>query len=116
MRIFKPKGKVFSDKDKAPERGSENLGRIAASCAGRDKGKYFVITRIIDESYVYAANGTDRKVRNPKKKNLRHLSLTGERVPPGCITSQGVALDDGQIEEILKKYNSDSLPEAAPDI
>ena len=54
------------------------IGRIALSTAGRDKGRYFVIIGIIDAQYVYTADGDLRKLDHPKKKKLRHLKLCPE--------------------------------------
>lgn len=47
------------------------------SKAGRDAGKKFVVTGIIDSSYVYLVDGSLRKVEKPKKKKIKHIQLTG---------------------------------------
>lgn len=54
------------------------IGRIAVSRAGRDKGKFFIILGIIDEQYVYIVDGDLRKKDHPKRKKLRHLKLCDE--------------------------------------
>lgn len=51
------------------------IGRMAVSTAGRDKDRCFVIIDIIDEQYVYIADGTLRTKGRPKKKKLKHLRL-----------------------------------------
>lgn len=51
------------------------LGQIVHSKAGRDKGKYFVIVGIVDEEYVFIADGVLRKVSKPKKKKVKHLVM-----------------------------------------
>jgi len=51
------------------------VGGVAVSSAGRDKGRTFMILSIIDEQYVYIADGDLRKLGAPKKKKLRHLKL-----------------------------------------
>lgn len=51
------------------------IGRAAISTAGRDKDRYFIIIGIIDEQYVYTADGELRKIEHPKKKKLKHLRL-----------------------------------------
>jgi len=48
---------------------------MCLSKSGRDKGRYFVITQVIDDNYVMIADGVVRKLAKPKKKKLRHLSL-----------------------------------------
>lgn len=55
-----------------------DIGRICLSLCGRDKGKYFIITRIEDEHYVYIADGVLRKIDKPKRKKLKHLELKSE--------------------------------------
>lgn len=55
-----------------------NPGHVVISKAGRDKGKKFIVLSISEEdSCVNIADGNLRKVENPKKKNLKHLELTG---------------------------------------
>ncbi len=58
------------------------IGRVCFSRQGRDKGRYFVITSIIDEQYVMIADGVFRKLAAPKKKKLKHLSLKPVVIEP----------------------------------
>ena len=51
------------------------LGGIALSLTGRDKGRCFIIEEIIDDNYVYITDGMLRKVAHPKKKKIKHLEL-----------------------------------------
>lgn len=52
------------------------VGSLVYSTAGRDKGKLFIITGIIDNDYVYISDGELRTIEKPKKKKLKHLSFT----------------------------------------
>ena len=52
------------------------LGQVVYSKAGRDDGKIFVITRLIDANYAYISDGDLRRVENPKKKKIKHLVVT----------------------------------------
>ncbi|MEI6603069.1 MAG: KOW domain-containing RNA-binding protein [Clostridia bacterium] len=54
----------------------ELIGRLVKSKAGRDKGRLFLILQIIDEHYVFIADGDLRKIETPKKKKMKHLQLT----------------------------------------
>ena len=48
------------------------------SLAGHDKNQYFII--VSDEGeYVTMANGTTRKVDDPKRKNKKHIQPQGRR-------------------------------------
>ena len=51
------------------------IGTVVTSTAGRDKGRSFIVVGIIDEQHVYVADGTLRKLENPKKKKLKHLQV-----------------------------------------
>ena len=46
------------------------------SRAGRDAGKKFVVTEIVDTSYVFLSDGSLRRVERPKKKKIKHIQLT----------------------------------------
>ncbi|MCR3757994.1 KOW domain-containing RNA-binding protein [Clostridium felsineum] len=52
------------------------LGKVVCSKAGRDKDGCFIIVRVIDDKYVYISDGDLRKVEKPKRKKLKHLSIT----------------------------------------
>ena len=52
------------------------LGQVVYSKAGRDVGKIFLITKLIDANYVYISDGDLRRVENPKKKKIKHLVIT----------------------------------------
>ena len=52
------------------------LGHVVYSKAGRDEGKIFVITRLVDANYAYISDGDLRRVENPKKKKIKHLVIT----------------------------------------
>ena len=43
-------------------------GDIVISKAGRDKDKHFVVLSVIDEQFVSVADGSLRRVDNPKRK------------------------------------------------
>ena len=57
------------------------LGIVAISLAGRDKGRYFVVIEVLDNGYVKIADGSLRKVDNAKKKKLKHLKLKPVTIP-----------------------------------
>jgi ribosomal protein L14E/L6E/L27E len=55
---------------------NELIGRVVRSTAGRDNGRFFIIMKIIDESYVEISDGDLRTEQKPKKKKIKHLYLT----------------------------------------
>lgn len=56
------------------------LGQIVVSRAGRDAGKKFVVVKVIDHLFVEISDGDLRRLEKPKKKKIKHLSKTDEKV------------------------------------
>jgi len=50
-------------------------GQLVEPKAGRDRGKFYLVIKVIDDSYMLAVDGTVRRLENPKKKNIKHLIL-----------------------------------------
>jgi len=48
-------------------------GQLVRSKAGRDKGKHYLVLRILDDRHVLLVNGKNRTLDTPKKKNIIHL-------------------------------------------
>ncbi|HHW03512.1 MAG TPA: RNA-binding protein [Thermoanaerobacterales bacterium] len=56
-----------------------SLGQLVLSCAGRDSGRFMIVVKILDSNYVYVADGTLRKIENPKKKKIKHLKVLNKK-------------------------------------
>ena len=54
-----------------------NLGSVVVSTQGRDAGRVYMISAIIDKDFVLVVDGDIRKFTNPKKKRIKHLKPTG---------------------------------------
>jgi ribosomal protein L14E/L6E/L27E len=50
-------------------------GTLVHSLAGRDAGEHYLVVGILGPKTVLVANGLNRPLKSPKKKNLRHLQL-----------------------------------------
>ena len=48
-------------------------GSVVRALAGREKDRYFVAVDVHD-GFVYLADGKERKIGSPKKKNIKHIS------------------------------------------
>lgn len=85
------------------------IGRLAVSTAGRDKGRMFVVVDIIDEQYVYIVDGDLRKKDRPKKKKLRHLKLCPD-VLGGIATKlkTGEKVFDAEIRSAIRSCMRES--------
>ena len=51
------------------------VGQIVISAAGRDMGKTYIVMEKLAPPFVLVANGLDRKVASPKRKNIRHVTI-----------------------------------------
>ena len=56
------------------------LGQIVVSRAGRDAGRRFVVVGVVDDFFVEISDGDLRKLEKPKKKKIKHLNITAEKV------------------------------------
>ena len=50
-------------------------GRIVCSKAGRDKD-YFMVVLSVEDGFVLVCDGKERPLERPKRKNIKHISLT----------------------------------------
>lgn len=69
-------------KVKNPEKGGAVI-----SLQGRDEGRYYVIVEVRGDR-VLLADGTKRKLENPKIKNVKHLRLL-----PHNVSEEGIVWD-----------------------
>ena len=53
-------------------------GEIVRSRAGRDRGRAFGVTKLLDADYVLLVDGRLRTLERPKKKKRRHLLKASE--------------------------------------
>lgn len=97
-----------------PER-ELGLGRVVCSRAGRDKGQYYVVVRIIDDRFVEVADGLKKKVASPKKKNVRHLVVQDQvAVEVARKLAAGQKVDDAEIRSVLRSWRqSQEAPQEA---
>ena len=62
-------------------------GSVVRSDAGHDKGNYYIIVKA-EEGYVYIADGKERKLETPKRKNIKHISMTNAKIDLNEITNK----------------------------
>lgn len=48
---------------------------VVVSVKGRDEGKLYIVTSIIDNYFVYVSDGKKKPYENPKRKNRIHLKV-----------------------------------------
>lgn len=80
------------------------LGVVAVSRAGHDKGRAFLIIGRADEAHVLLSDGCTRKLDCPKKKKLKHLHLEPSRADEiADRLSGGQPLLDADIRKALTR-------------
>ncbi|ACL75159.1 KOW domain-containing RNA-binding protein [Ruminiclostridium cellulolyticum] len=82
------------------------LGQVVLSKAGRDEGKIFVVTGLIDDSYVLISDGNSRRLENPKKKKLKHLIITDNVIEAiAQKISSGEKCTNAEVRKAIVEYN-----------
>lgn len=54
-------------------------GKVVISLAGHDSGRRMVVVRA-ENGYVFIADGKERKLEAPKKKNIKHIRITSNYI------------------------------------
>ncbi len=81
------------------------IGRGAISTAGHDIGKCYVICSADDE-YVYLVDGIARNIKNPKKKNKKHIKcIEGTENLLPRINDQNIITRNEDIKRAIKTYS-----------
>lgn len=83
------------------------IGQIVKSKAGRDKGIIFLVCEVLDEQFVLVCDGDLRKVKNPKKKKVKHLVIYNTVLTEFAEKLQcNENLNDAYIRRLLEPYNA----------
>ena len=51
-------------------------GRVVLSLAGRDKDRLMAVLAVEPDGYLMVADGKERPIQRPKRKNPRHVAQT----------------------------------------
>lgn len=81
------------------------VGQLVRSKAGRDKGTDFIVLKV-EDGYVYVADGSVRRLENPKKKKLRHIQPSKTVSAEAAELAEHGGLENYIIRRILKQLNS----------
>lgn len=69
-----------------------SCGQLVICLKGKEKGKLMCIVEL-DEKYVYLADGRERRLNNPKRKNPKHVELVNKKIK--------IPLTDKNLRKIL---------------
>jgi len=81
------------------------IGQLIKVLKGKDEERYAIVIEVLDERFVWIADGNKRKFDSPKKKNVLHLEI----LP---IISQEVAsslqesgkVTNAKLRYVIQKY------------
>jgi len=91
------------------------IGSLVFSKNGRDSGRYYIITEILDADYVMICDGKHRKLGKQKKKKLKHIKLKGqifESIADKLKNKKQVF--DTEIYSALRPFNDNLKAESLP--
>ena len=84
-----------------------SVGSIVLSKAGRDKGRYFVVTEVVDENYVRISDGDLRKAEKAKLKKVKHLKFSGDNLPEFAnMQNKDKGVVNAELRSALKAYKN----------
>lgn len=85
-----------------------DIGQVVRSKAGRDKGKVFIVTKVIDDLYVLVVDGDFRRLDNPKKKKIRHLIVYKSIIEEiQSKIKNGDKINNAFIRKVLEPFNKE---------
>ena len=77
-------------------------GRVVISTQGHDVGRWHVIVSVLDARYVLICDGEARRLAQPKKKQVKHLSALPLTIPVEGRGASGGAIADSDIRSALR--------------
>lgn len=77
------------------------IGNLVLSKAGRDRGNTYIIIEVLNNDYVLVANGDNKTIKEPKKKNLKHLTLIDNKEVNIC---RAISNNENSTNLMIKKY------------
>ena len=82
------------------------IGTVVLSKCGRDKGRYFMVCQVTGDGYVFLADGSMRKLASPKKKKIKHVAATNDRLHAIAEKlANGKKVFDSELRSAFKAYN-----------
>ena len=76
------------------------IGSVVRAKAGRDKDGFFAV-KAFDDKNCFIADGKSRKLDKPKRKNLKHISLTDS------VIENINGITDKKLRTLLKEYSAE---------
>lgn len=80
-----------------------SIGQLVTSNAGRDQATIYLVVGILRSKYLLLVNGRERKFKNPKQKNIRHVNVL-QSIAQGVAEKiqSGMKITDEEIRQAIK--------------
>jgi len=88
-----------------------SIGQFVISNAGRDQTTIYLVIGIEKDNCLLLANGRERKLKNPKQKNIRHVNVL-KSIAKGVTDKlqSGLKVTDEEIRQAIQVlYKPDNL-------
>ena len=81
------------------------IGEVVCSIAGRDNGRFYIITEIESKDRVKVADGEIKSIKNAKVKNIKHIKETGDVLEKiAQKLENGDQVFNSEIKSALRSY------------
>jgi ribosomal protein L14E/L6E/L27E len=87
------------------------MGQLVTSVAGRDQMQVYLVVGIKNNKILSLVNGRERKMANPKQKNIRHVNVL-KSIAKGLAEKlqSGMKITDEEIRQAIQVlYKPDNL-------
>ncbi len=79
------------------------VGRVVESTQGRDRGRLFVVISVVDDAFVFIADGTLRKMDRQKRKKIKHLHAKPHLISEVAMKlNNQITVSDSEIRKALQ--------------
>ena len=88
-----------------------SMGQLVTSVAGRDQMQVYLVVGIKNNKILSLVNGRERKMANPKQKNIRHVNVL-KSIAKGLAEKlqSGMKITDEEIRQAIQVlYKPDNL-------
>jgi len=87
------------------------MGQLVSSNAGRDQADIYLVVGVKENKYLLLVNGRERKIKNPKQKNIRHVNvLEAIALDVAEKLQSGMKITDEEVRQAIKVlYKPDNL-------
>lgn len=80
-----------------------SMGQLVTSNAGRDEMQVYLVVGIQNHKALLLVNGRERKISNPKRKNIRHVNVLNS-IAKGVAEKiqSGIKVTDEEIRQAIQ--------------